>query len=84
MAREQEEALRSSLEKAEQGESISHHWGVPGSVLPTPTPIHVSASEGPMVPEEATPRMWVGEQVGATGQDWRFPGCWVRPTCLDP
>ena len=37
-----------------------------------------------MVPEEATPRMWVGEQVGATGQYWRVPGCWVRPTCLDP
>lgn len=40
--RGQEEALRSSLEKAEQGEHFPS-LGVPGSVLPTPTPILVSA-----------------------------------------
>ena len=38
VAREQEEALRSSLEKAEQGESISHHWGCLALFFQPPPP----------------------------------------------
>lgn len=46
---------------------ISLHLRVPQVLFFHPYLILVSAREGLMAPEEAAPRMWVGEWVGKAG-----------------